>query len=73
MAQEILDFFKGEQISDEEFVTTASNEDSRDADLYSSESELEYLKQWEEVTNSSKEKLKQGNSTLQSIQFHHLK
>ena len=73
MDQEFLDFCKEEQISDEEFVASNSNDESRDSDLYPTESELEYLEQWEEARNSSKEKLKQGNSTLHSIQFYHFK
>ena len=63
MDQEFLDFCKEEQISDEEFLASNSNDESKDSDLYPTESELEYLKQWEEATNSSKEKVKQGSSS----------
>ena len=65
--QEFLDFCKEEQILDEEFVASTSNKESRDADLCSTESELEDLTQGEEVKNSSKENLKQGNYIPQWI------
>ena len=67
MGQELLDLIKEEQISDEEFVANNSNEESRDTDLYPTENELEYLTQWEVVTNSSREQFKQGNPTPQCI------
>ena len=67
MEQELLDLCKEEQMSDEEVVVSSFSEESRDSDLYPADNELDCLTQCEEVTNSSKEILKQGNSALWSI------
>ena len=67
MEQELLDLIKEEQISDEVFVAGDSNEENRDAGLYSTERDAECQTQWEEVTNNCKDRFKQGSSTLQCI------
>ena len=73
MKQELLDLIKKEQISDEEFVANNSNEESRDTVLYSTERDLECQTHSDEVTNNSKERVKQGSSTLQCIYVYQLK
>ena len=73
MEQDLLDLIKEEQNSDEEFVANNSSEESRDTDLYSTERDSECQTQWDEVTNNSKERLKQGSSTLQCIYVYQLK
>ena len=70
--QELPDFCKEEQVVDE-FVANNFNEESRDNDAYSTESELDCLAEMEEVTNCSKEKFNQGNSILPCIKFYQLK